>query len=175
MDFIRVNEHITLSEITLSDIDAFIEYLNDKDIYKNTLAIPYPYTQEDGEWFVNHVKARKEENGKTVNWAIRNKEEKLIGGIGFHDGLNGHKSEIGYWLAKPYWSKGIMSAAVKKVCEVGFNKFGLSRITATVFEHNIGSARVVEKCGFTLEAALLKNCYKKDGKLINGKLYAKTI
>ena len=79
-------------------------------------------------------------------------------------------AEIGYWLAKPYWKKGIMSEAVKKICEIGFNEFGLSRITANVFEQNIGSARVVEKCGFTLEAACLKNYYKKDGKL-----YAKTI
>jgi RimJ/RimL family protein N-acetyltransferase len=63
----------------------------------------------------------------------------------------------------------------KKKCEIGFNEFGLSRITADVFEQNIGSARMVEKCGFTLEAACLKNYYKKDGKLFNGKLYAKTI
>jgi|ETNmetMinimDraft_21_1059911.scaffolds.fasta_scaffold82621_2 RimJ/RimL family protein N-acetyltransferase len=175
MSSIRVNEHITLSEITINDIDSFREYLNDKDIYKNTLAIPHPYTKEDGLWFVNHVKEKKKENGKTVNWAIRNKEGKLIGGIGFHNGINGHKAEIGYWLAKPYWGQGIMSMAVKKVCEIGFKEFGLSRITANVFEQNIGSARVVEKCGFTLEAACLKNHYKKDRKIFNGKLYAKTI
>jgi ribosomal-protein-alanine N-acetyltransferase len=68
-----------------------------------------------------------------------------------------------------------MTAAVEKVCEIGFKEFGLSRITANVFEQNIASARVVEKCDFTLESACLKNYYKKDGKILNGKLYAKTI
>ena len=175
MDFIRVNEHITLSEITAKDVNTFVEFLNEKEIYVNTLAIPFPYTKENSEWFVSFVKKNKKEHGRIINWAIRNKEGKLIGVVGFHDGLDGHKAEIGYWLAKPYWGQGIMSATVKKICEVGFKEFRLSRITANVFEQNIGSARVVEKCGFTLEAACLKNYYKKDGKLFNGKLYAKTI
>ena len=67
MDFIRVNKHITISEITLKDVAAFVEYLNDKDIYTNTLNIPHPYTKEDGEWFVNIVAERKKENGKIFN------------------------------------------------------------------------------------------------------------
>ena len=175
MDFIRLNEHITLSEITPKDIDSFVEFLNEKESYINTLTIPFPYTKENSEWFVSFVKKNKKEHGRIINWAIRNKEEKLIGDVGFDNGIDGHKAEIGYWLAKPYWKKGIMSEAVKKICEIGFNEFGLSRITANVFEQNIGSARVVEKCGFTLETACLKNYYKKDGKLFNGKLYAKTI
>ena len=141
MDFIRLNEHITLSEITPKDIDSFVEFLNEKEIYINTLTIPFPYTKENSEWFVSFVKKNKKEHGRIINWAIRNKEEKLIGVVGFDNGIDGHKAEI-----------------------------GLSRITANVFEQNIGSARVVEKCGFTLEAACLKNYYKKDGKL-----YAKTI
>jgi RimJ/RimL family protein N-acetyltransferase len=175
MDFIRVNEHITLSENTEKDVDAFVEFLNEKEIYINTLAIPFPYTKENSNWFIAFVKENKKKNGGVVNWAIRNKEDKLIGVVGFHDGLDGHKAEIGYWLAKPYWGQGIMSEVVEKVCEVGFKEFGLSRITANVFEQNIASARVVEKCGFTLESACLKNYYKKDGKIFNGKLYAKTI
>ena len=175
MDFIRVNEHITLSEILPKDVAAFIEFLNEKEIYVNTLAIPFPYTKENSEWFISFVKENKKKNGRIVNWAIRNKEKKLIGVVGFHDGINDHKAEIGYWLAKPYWGQGIMSSAVEEVCKIGFNKLGLSRITANVFEQNIGSARVLEKCGFTLEAVCLKNHYKKDGKIFNGKLYAKTI
>lgn len=175
MDIISINEHITLSEITEKDVDTFVEFLNEKEIYVNTLAIPFPYTKENSNWFIAFVKENKKKNGRLVNWAIRNKEEKLIGVVGFHDGLNGHKAEIGYWLAKPYWGKGIMTAAVEKVCEIGFKEFGLSRITANVFEQNIASARVVEKCNFTLESACLKNYYKKDGKILNGKLYAKTI
>ena len=175
MGIIKINDYFHLSEITLKDVNAFVEYLNDKEIYNNTLSIPYPYTNKDGEWFVNFVEERKKENGKVVNWAIRNKDEKLIGVVGFHDGVKGHKAEIDYGLANPYWSKGIMSEAVQKICDIGFYKFGLKRITATIFEHNIGSEKVLEKCGFILECVCLKKYYKKDENIFNGKLYAKTI
>jgi len=49
MEFIRINKHIALSEITLKDVAAFVEYLNDKDIYNNTLNIQYPYTEGNGK------------------------------------------------------------------------------------------------------------------------------
>jgi RimJ/RimL family protein N-acetyltransferase len=48
----------------------------------------------------------------------------------------------------------------------------LIRITANVFAFNLGSARVLEKSGFQLEGFLRKH-YKKDGKIFDGKLYAK--
>lgn len=174
MDFIRLDEHITLSEVKAQDIAAMVEYLNEKDIYDNTLAIPFPYTEEDGVFIVDYFKNKKQENNRTVNWAIRNKEAKLIGVIGFHEGFQGHKAEIGYWLAKPYWGKGIMTKAIAKVCEIAFDECGLYRITANVFEHNQASARVLEKNGFVLEAPCVKNYYQKDGKIFNGKLYALT-
>ena len=58
MDFIRVNKHITMSEITLKDVAAFVEYLNDKDIYTNTLNIPHPYTKKDGKIFNGKLYAK---------------------------------------------------------------------------------------------------------------------
>jgi|JI6StandDraft_1071083.scaffolds.fasta_scaffold267666_1 RimJ/RimL family protein N-acetyltransferase len=40
------------------------------------------------------------------------------------------KSNDSYWLAKPYWSKENMTAAVKKASEYAFKEFGLTKITA---------------------------------------------
>ena len=79
MDIISINEHITLSEITEKDVDTFVEFLNEKEIYVNTLAIPFPYTKENSNWFIAFVKENKKKNSRLVNWAIRNQEEKLIG------------------------------------------------------------------------------------------------
>ena len=112
--------------------------------------------------------------GRSVNWAIRRSDGFLVGGIGFHDFELGksHKAELGYWLAKSYWGQGIMTQAVDAVARFGFQEFGLLRITANVFHFNIGSARVLEKAGFQLEGYLRKH-YKKDGKIFDGKLYAK--
>ena len=59
MGIIKINDYFRLSEITLKDVDDLVEHLHDKEIYNNTLSIPYPYTEEDGKWFVNFVGDKK--------------------------------------------------------------------------------------------------------------------
>ena len=85
-----------------------------------------------------------------------------------------YKSEIGYWLAKPFWGKGIITDVLRTVCNISFQRFQLKRITATIFIHNVASQKVLEKCNFVLEASCLRNYYQKDGRLIDAKLYALT-
>ncbi len=80
-------------------------------------------------------------------------------------GIHSHKDEIGYWLGKPFWNKGIMTDVIKKICSIGFNNFNLIRIEATVFTYNIPSKKVLEKAGFMPEGTLRK-FYKKDQKFI---------
>ena len=68
-------------------------------------------------------------------WAIRTADDALIGGCGF-DGFQvgkSHRAEVGYWLAKPFWGRGIMTAVVQRVCQHAFEEFGLVKITAHVF------------------------------------------
>lgn len=132
--------------------------------------------QANADWWIENVAQTTARQGCSSNWAIRRTSDSyLIGGIGFHDFQIGtdHKAEIGYWLAKPYWCKGIMTLAVEAALEFGFREFGLTRITATVFSFNQASSKVLEKTGFLLEAPQLRNYYKKDGKIFDGKLYAK--
>ncbi len=170
---IKISDDIFLSQINKNDKPLLVKYLNDLDIYKNTLKIPHPYTSRDAEWWIKHVKDKRIEIGKLTNFAIRNKNMNLIGGIGYHlkYGITSHKDEVGYWLAKDYWNKGIMTKVVEKFCEIGFNENNLIRIEATVFEYNIASARVLEKNGFKKEG-LLKKYVCKDGYFLNVFLYA---
>lgn len=56
--------------------------------------------------------------------------------------------EIGYWLGKEYWGQGIASTALAQ-----FLEFIETRpLYAHVAKHNIGSRRVLEKCGFNVVA-----------------------
>ncbi len=57
----------------------------------------------------------------------------------------GHR-EVGYWLGKEYWGKGIATQALED-----FLKCIATRpLYARVAKHNIASRRVLEKCGFTV-------------------------
>lgn len=171
---IKVNSQIILTDITPGDKNSYVTHFKDKQICDQTLNIPFPYTIEDANDWLKHVAAQTKQMGRSVNWALRETNGHLIGGIGFHqiEEKNSHKAEIGYWLARAHWNQGIATDAVKIVCDFGFKKLRLSRITAHVFNFNIGSARVLIKNNFCLEGYLRKYYYK-DGKFIDGLLFAK--
>jgi RimJ/RimL family protein N-acetyltransferase len=54
--------------------------------------------------------------------------------------------EVGYWLGKEYWSKGIATKALEEFLK----QIETRPLYAHVAKHNIGSRRVLEKCGFTV-------------------------
>jgi [ribosomal protein S5]-alanine N-acetyltransferase len=153
---LAVNDQVHLSEFRSSDKDALLAHLNDRDIYDRTLRIPFPYNNAAADEWLALVGKITQQQGRPVNFAIRNANEALIGGCGF-DGLQvgkSHRAEVGYWLAKPYWGRGIMTAVVQRVCRHAYEELGLVKLTAHVFTHNQASARVLEKCGFQQEGFL---------------------
>jgi len=57
----------------------------------------------------------------------------------------GDEREVGYWLGKEYWGKGIATRALAEFLE----QVTTRPLYAHVVKHNIASIRVLEKCGFT--------------------------
>ena len=170
---ITVSEQIHVSEFQPSDQAACVDHLKEKEVYDHTLRIPYPYTEADFQEWLKIVEKATQQQGRPVHWAIRKEDGLLIGGCGF-DGFQvgkSHRAEIGYWLAKPYWGRGIMTAVVRRACAFAFTQFGLVRIVAHVFADNAASARVLEKCGFQQEGYLRKHCLK-DGHYFDARLFA---
>lgn len=54
--------------------------------------------------------------------------------------------EVGYWIGKEYWGKGIATQALSALLTQDKQR----PLYAHVVKHNIGSRRVLEKCGFTV-------------------------
>jgi [ribosomal protein S5]-alanine N-acetyltransferase len=169
---IVVNDQVHLSKFRSSDKPALVQNLNDRDIYERTLRIPFPYTDASAdEWLSHYVKAT-DQHGQPAHFAIRTGDDALIGGCGLNDFEIGksHRAEVGYWLAKPFWGRGIMTAVIQRLCQHAFEEFGLVKIIAHVAMHNPASARVLEKCGFVQEGLLRKH-FLKDGQFIDVKLF----
>ncbi len=167
-----LGQGIRLTEFRDSDRDALVEHLSNREIYRRTLRLPFPYTASDAEKWFTIVAEAKKQFGQPVHWAIRKGSHGVIGGVGL-DGLSAdqsHRAEIGYWLAQPFWGRGIMTSVVRAVCRHAFDNFGLEKITAQVFAGNDASARVLEKCGFQLEGLLRKHLVK-DGEILDVKAY----
>ena len=58
------------------------------------------------------------------------------------------EAEIGYWLGKPYWGKGLIPEAVKTLLSRCFNTLHLHAVWCGYYDGNLKSKRVCEKCGF---------------------------
>lgn len=100
-------------------------------------------------------------------------DDKVIGSIGAFRQGNIHRrtAELGYYLAEDNWGKGIMTQAVKQICNYVFDKSDVIRIYAEPFAYNTASCRVLEKAGFQYEGTLRKNAVK-NGRVVDMKMYA---
>jgi ribosomal-protein-alanine N-acetyltransferase len=170
---IVATEDIHLSPLRPIDKSALVEWLNEKEIFDGTLRIPFPYTEQDAEKGLGMAREAAARYGHPVRFAIREPSERLIGMFGFEGLAYGHRAEIGYWLAKPYWGQGIMTDVVRAMCDFAFAEWDLVRIEAHTFAFNVASARVLEKNGFQFEGLLRKHrC--KNGRFLDSRLYALT-
>jgi [ribosomal protein S5]-alanine N-acetyltransferase len=162
-----------LADVLRADKCSIVELLNNREIHRRTLRIPYPYTDDDFEQWFAHMSEQCDQPEPARHWAIRDAADRTIGGIGLEPPSEGqtHRAEIGYWLGEPYWGQAIVPAAVRAVCRHAFEDLELIKITATIFAFNMASIRVVEKCGFEFEG-YLKQHYMRNGELVDAKAYA---
>lgn len=152
------------------DASGIVKYANNHKVSKNLRdGFPNPYGLSDAEDFLAKV---KQQEPRTF-FAIATEAE-IIGAIGLARGVDVHRftAEMGFWLAEPYWGKGIMTEAVKRFTKLAFERFDLERIFAEPYTTNPASARVLEKAGYVLEGTLRANVFK-EGKVLDQYLYAR--
>ena len=87
------------------------------------------------------------------------------------DNVHRYTAEMGYYIAEPYWGKGIMTEAVSQMCAYIFEHTDIVRIFAEPYAHNSASCRVLEKSGFQFEGVLRQNAIK-NGQSLDMKMYA---
>jgi [ribosomal protein S5]-alanine N-acetyltransferase len=158
-----INNDIELTPFHKSDKFALLRQLNDLTIYKNTLSLPFPYTEKDAVLWLENVQLATEEHGRTLTWAIRLRVTgEVIGCIGrlLRHGLSAHKDEIGYWISRMHRNKGYMTDALKIYSDFLVSEEKLIRIEAMVFHYNLPSARALAKAGFEREGYMKKECMK---------------
>ena len=155
----------------MDDLEPLVRYANNRNIWHNLRdRFPHPYTRAHGEeWLMRQTHARE----PLMNFAIGH-DDQFVGGIGFErfDDVNRLTCEIGYWVAEPFWGRGIASLALSEAAAYAFEHFDFERVQATVFAWNVASARVLEKCGFALEARLRRNVIK-DGQFTDTLMYVR--
>ncbi|HHG8772414.1 TPA: GNAT family N-acetyltransferase [Raoultella planticola] len=96
-------------------------------------------------------------------FVLRGQEGQAMGDIGLRiSGKNPYEADIGYALLPEAQGKGYASEALRAICDYGFRRLGLHAINAWVLGDNRGSARLLEKHGFT-RIQILEKAYHLNG------------
>jgi ribosomal-protein-alanine N-acetyltransferase len=153
------------------DEDSLARHANDRGVWLNLRdRFPHPYTRPDAEQWVRFASGRTPETAFAI--AL---DGQAVGGIGIelHDDIERCAAEIGYWLGRAFWGRGLATAAVRGLTDHAFRTHALTRVFAVPFADNAASIRVLEKAGYCCEGRL-RRAAVKDGQVRDQAVYAVT-
>lgn len=149
-----VTERMQLVALNPEQVDPMFLMRSDPEVMRY-IPRPLAKTHADVEALIQMIHERFQQK-LAINWAmIKIADKKMIGYIGLMniDAENDH-AEIGYILLPEYQKQGLMHEAMQAVIDFSFEKLCVHRLSATVDPLNMGSSKVLEKCGFKLEGHL---------------------
>lgn len=137
-----------------ADVPAIARYLNNFAVVGNLARVPYPYSVADAEHWLNALP--ESPRPEATPFAIELPEAGYIGTVGFQ--VTNGEPELGYWLAEPFWHRGIMTEAAAAVIAWYFGLARSDLIRSGVFHFNRASLAVQRKLGFVETGESLRHC-----------------
>jgi len=130
---------ISLREVTDADVEIFYEYQRDP-IAVEMSAFP----SREKEAHLQHW-ARLQADETNITRTILFGDQ-VAGSIG--SWVQDNKRWVGYWIGREHWGKGVATRALRTFVDL----LGERPLFAHVARHNLGSIRVLEKCGFEAQS-----------------------
>lgn len=141
-------ERLILRPWRESDAGALYKYASDPEVGPRAGWPPHGSEQESLQII------RTVFSGEGM-WAIELKETgEAIGCVGYLPSaasnlqIDADQAEVGYWVARPYWGKGICTEALREVIDYCFQQKGFTALWGDYFPDNPASGRVMAGCGF---------------------------
>ena len=134
-----MSNEVRLRDVEPGDLPIFYEQQLDADATRMAAFPARDRAAFDAHWATNILG-----NPAAVTRTILFEGE-VAGNIGSwrHDGVR----LVGYWIGKVYWGKGVATRALAAFLQLVNER----PLYAHVARHNVGSIRVLEKCGFSVE------------------------
>lgn len=155
-------ERLILRRVTPNDVAAVFAYASDPQVSRYTTWEPHD-SPEASRAFVDSLLVHYAA-GEVANWvlALKGDDRRVVGTCGFvYWNTRHHRAEVAYALARPLWGRGLMTEAIRRVRDFGFDVMGCNRLEARCLSENRASARVMEKVGMTFEGVLREQMYVK--------------
>lgn len=133
-------KRLVIRKPQITDKQKLISEINNWEITKWLEKVPFPYSDEDADKWINSLKV----NNLQFNIFLANS---LIGGVGLKKDQNSNH-RLGYWLGKDYWGNGYATEACSELVAYVSKELKIKKIEARYMTENKSSARVLEKLGF---------------------------
>ena len=148
-------ERLYIRELRVEDAADIYEYFSDPKVARYVTFEPHKSIEDTHTWLQRVVVNRAPNSGLST-WAIELKGAgKVIGIVGIYLDSEQHaRAEIAYNLHKAYWGQGIITEAVRRMVQHGFEHLQLHRIQAHCHVDNTASLRVMLKAGMKHEGRL---------------------
>ena len=151
-----ITERLKLRQFRAQDLEAIHVYATDLDVVKYTDWGPNAGIAVTKAVLDARLKSQKMAKMERYEFAITLKKTgELIGSIGITPKKT--LAVFGYVLNKNFWNRGYVTEAVQALLKFAQKRFGLKKFRATCHVSNIGSRRVLEKCGLRLVRTIKKH------------------
>jgi [ribosomal protein S5]-alanine N-acetyltransferase len=150
---------LILRPFIFDDLARIVELLSEKAISETSPTIPYPYDERIAfEWMINQ--AAYCSTGQFYAFAVTLKNTKeLVGSVSVTIRPD-KQAEIGFWIGKPYWKKGICSEAAARVIEYMFTELKLEAVYAECMHNNAASSNVLKNLRMEFEKTVTPHIYR---------------
>ena len=136
---------LTLRAPRMEDAPRLALLCNDFDISRMVSSMPWPYGLEDAEGFI--ARTALADRRSDAAFLIEHDDEGVVGGLGFH-ARAGAPLEVGYWIGKPFWGRGLASEALVGAMIWAGRDWKKRVVSAGHFSDNPASGRVLCRAGF---------------------------
>lgn len=153
-------ERLILRPFTLGDAEAmYANWASDDEVTKY-LTWPTHQSLETTRMILAKW-VEEYEQPERLNFAIERKEDgRLIGGIDVVHYVDG-VPVIGYASSRAVWNRGYMTEACRRVLDYLFSQ-GFEAVKIDAIVENVGSNRVIQKCGGELIGTETEHLTYKD-------------
>ena len=148
-----------------ADVDQVYASCQDPDIQRWT-TVPVPYQRSHAQSYVeqNTVAGWREGTGRAFA-VVDSVSGELLASIGLvRMDADTRTAEVGYWTVPAVRGQGVATQAVQVVARWSFDALGVERLEWLAEVGNVGSRRVAEKAGFTIEGTLRSRILTRDGR-----------
>ena len=154
---IKVDENIELALTLPTYAESIYEIVDrNRDEFKKWFPwVEYNTNSDDTKEFIQEC-LEGLSKGKLLHNTIIYKG-KIVGVVDARLKLEHKKGDVGYWLDKGYWGRGIMGKSVKKFIDICFKEYNLEKLTIHCDVENSASCKVAKRVGMEQEALLRKH------------------